>query len=110
MKLFVSIDDLVLRQNTNNCLITSVGFHKCLKGSVKLGEDESLEESCSKFIEGLLLGISTSEKNILYLVDEQACLSPVVANILTVVVSKVEEHLNFILLCGAGPLGHGVEF
>ena len=41
MKLFASVDDVVLRQDTSNCLIAGISFHNCLKGSIKLGEDGS---------------------------------------------------------------------
>ena len=41
MKLLASIDDMVLRQDTSNCLIASFGFHNYLKGSIELGEDGS---------------------------------------------------------------------
>ena len=39
MKLLAFVDDLVLRQDTSNCLIASISFHNCLKRSIKLGED-----------------------------------------------------------------------
>ena len=39
MKLLASVDDMVLRQDTSDCLIASISFHNCLKGSIKLGED-----------------------------------------------------------------------
>ena len=41
MKLLTSVDDMVLRQDTSNCLIASISFHDCLKGSIKLGKDGS---------------------------------------------------------------------
>ena len=41
MKLLASVDDVVLRQDTSNCLIASISFHDCLNSSIKLGEDGS---------------------------------------------------------------------
>ena len=41
MKLLASVDDVVLRQDTSNCLIASIRFYDCLKGSIKLGKDGS---------------------------------------------------------------------
>ena len=46
MKLLAFVDDMVLRQDTSNSLIAGISFHDCLKGSIKLGEDGSWEESC----------------------------------------------------------------
>ena len=39
MKLFASLDDVILRQDTINCLIASISFHDCLQGSIELRED-----------------------------------------------------------------------
>ena len=64
IKLFTSVDNVVLRQDTSNCLIASISFHKCLEGSIELGKDVILEQSCSKFIKGLLLCMSRSKGNI----------------------------------------------
>ena len=41
MELLAFVDDMVLRQNTSNCLIAGISFHDCLKGSIKLGENRS---------------------------------------------------------------------
>ena len=35
IKLLESVDDMVLRQDTSNCLIASIGFYDCLKGSIE---------------------------------------------------------------------------
>ena len=64
IKLLASVDDMVLRQDTSNCLIASIGFHNCVKDSIELGEDGGLEESCSELVEVLLLGMSPNEENI----------------------------------------------
>ena len=65
IKLVASVGDVVLRQDTSDCLIVSVGFHDCLEGSVELCEDGSREKSCLEFVMGLLLYMSSSEGNIL---------------------------------------------
>ena len=65
MMLFASVDNVVLRQDTSNCLIARVGFYDCLEESIELCEERSGEESCSEFVEGLLLCMSPSEGNIL---------------------------------------------
>ena len=88
MKLFASVDDMVLRQDTSNCLISSVGFSDCLEGSIELCEHGSGEESCLEFVEGLLLSMSTSEGNIFCQVDKRTCFSTVIDDESTVVVSK----------------------
>ena len=41
IKLLASGDDMVLREDTSNCLIASIGFYDCRKGSIKLDEDGS---------------------------------------------------------------------
>ena len=41
MKLLVSVDNVILREDTSNGLITSIGFHDCLESSVELGKDGS---------------------------------------------------------------------
>ena len=41
IKLFASIDDIVLRQDANNCWITSIGIYNGLKSSIQLGKDGS---------------------------------------------------------------------
>ena len=41
MKLFASVADMVLGQDTSNCLLASIGFHDCPLGSMKLSEHES---------------------------------------------------------------------
>ena len=41
MKLLASVDDMVLRQNTSNCLIARISSHDCLEGTDELGEDGS---------------------------------------------------------------------
>ena len=88
MKLFASVDDVVLRQDTSNCLIARISFHDCLESSIKLSEDGSREESCLELVEGLLLCMSTSEGNIFCQVDKGVCLSTVVNDKLTVIICK----------------------
>ena len=88
VKLFHSVDLVVLRQDACYCLVAGIGFHDCLEFSVELSEDGSGEESCSKFVKGLLLLISPSEGNIFGQVDQRACLSTVVGNESTLVVSE----------------------
>ena len=39
--LFAYVDDMVLRKDTSNCLIATIGFHNCLEGSIELDEDGS---------------------------------------------------------------------
>ena len=41
MYLLASVDNVVLRQDTSNCLIGGINFHDCLKVSVELVEDGS---------------------------------------------------------------------
>ena len=41
MQVLVYVEDVVLREDTSNCLIACISFHDCLKGSIKLGEDGS---------------------------------------------------------------------
>ena len=36
MKLFVSIDNVVLRQDTSNCVIASISLHNFLEDSIEL--------------------------------------------------------------------------
>ena len=99
MKLVASIDDMVLRQDTSDCLIASISFHDCHKGSIELGEDGSGDECCSEFVEGLLLCMSPSEGNIFCQVDKGACFRTVIDDESTVIVSKAQECLNLLLLC-----------
>ena len=87
VKLLYSVDVMVLRQDTGYCLVAGINFHDCLQVSVELGEDGSGEESFSKFVEGLLLLISTSEGNIFGQVDYSVCLSTIIGYESTVVVS-----------------------
>ena len=61
MKLLASANNVVLRQDTSSCLIAGIGFHDRLEGSIEVGEDCSVEESCWEFIIGLLLCVSSSE-------------------------------------------------
>ena len=35
IKMFACIDDMVLTQDTINCIITSIGFHDCLEISIE---------------------------------------------------------------------------
>ena len=39
MKVLASVDDVVLRHDTSNCLIAGISFHDCVEGSIELGED-----------------------------------------------------------------------
>ena len=39
MEVFASVADVVLREDTSNCLIASMGFYDCPKGSMQLDED-----------------------------------------------------------------------
>ena len=41
MKLLVLVDDMILRQDTSNGLITGIGFHNCVKVSIELDDDGS---------------------------------------------------------------------
>ena len=41
MKLLAYVDNVVLRQDTSNCLIASISFHDWSKGSIKLDVDRS---------------------------------------------------------------------
>ena len=41
MKLLASVDNMVLRQDTSNCLIASISLYNCVEDSVKLGNDGS---------------------------------------------------------------------
>ena len=66
MKLFASADDMVLRQDTSNCLIASVSFHDCLKGSIEMCENGSGEESFLEFGKVLVLCMSPSEGDIFF--------------------------------------------
>ena len=88
MDLLASVDNVVLRQDTINCLIASISFHNCLKSFVKLGEDASREEWYLELVKGLLLCVSPSEGNIFCQVNQMACLSIIIANELTVIVRK----------------------
>ena len=40
-KVFAPVNDMVLRQDTSNSLIASIGFQDCRTGSIELGNDES---------------------------------------------------------------------
>ena len=40
-KLYVFVDDVILRQDTSNCFIASIDFHDCLDGSIELVKDGS---------------------------------------------------------------------
>ena len=64
MKLFASVDRVVLKQETSNGLVASIAFYNCLEVSVELGEDGSRQESCLQFITALWLYMSPSEGNI----------------------------------------------
>ena len=88
MKLFILIDDVVLSQDASNCLIASIIFYDCYKGSIKLGEDRSCQECYFKVVKGLLLCMSTSNRNIFCQVDQIVCLSTVIDNQLMVIISK----------------------
>ena len=55
MQLLAFVNHIVFRQCTSNCLMASISLYDCLESSIELGEDESREESCSGFVEGLLL-------------------------------------------------------
>ena len=88
MNLLASVDNVVLRQDTRNCLITSISFHDCLQGSVELLEDGSGEESYLKFVEDLLLYMSLGKADIFCQVDLGAFLSTIIDKESTVVVSK----------------------
>ena len=88
MELLASVDAMVLRLDTSNCLIDSIGFHDCFKGSIELGEDESTEKSCSEFVKGLLLCISTSEENIVCQVEKGSCFGTVVNDKSTTIICK----------------------
>ena len=39
MELLASVDDMVLRQDTSNCLIAGIRSHDYLKGSIELSKD-----------------------------------------------------------------------
>ena len=41
IELFTSVDEVILRQDTGNCLIASIGFYNDLEISIELGEAES---------------------------------------------------------------------
>ena len=41
MKLLASVDNVVLRQDTNNSLIASISFYNYLEGSIELSKDGS---------------------------------------------------------------------
>ena len=88
MKLLRFVDELVLRQDTSNCLIANIGFHNCLQGSIELSEDGRGVESCLDFIAGLLLCMSTSEGDNLCQVDDGLCISTIVHDKSTVIISK----------------------
>ena len=47
VKLLCSVDNVVLRQDTCNSLITGISFHDGLKGTVELCEDRGGSESSS---------------------------------------------------------------
>ena len=53
--------------------------------------------------------MSPSEGNIFCQVNKSARLSTVVDYKSKIIVSKVQEHLNFLLLCQDRPLGYGFE-
>ena len=110
IKLLASIDDVVLRQDTSNCMITKIRFHYCLMDSVELGKDGSCKKSCSEFYEGLLLSMSPSEMNIFYLLEQWLCLSTVVDNESSVIVCKAKECLHLLLFCRDWPLGGCFKF
>ena len=63
MTVHTSINDMVLRPDTSTYLIVTISFHACYKGSVKLGENGRLQESCLKFVKSLLLYMSISKGN-----------------------------------------------
>ena len=110
MKLLASVDDMVLRQYTSNSLVASITIHKCLEGSIEFGEDGSWEKSCLDFVKGLLLCIFLREWNIFYQVDKGACLGTAVNDKSSVIISKVSQCLNCLLLRWDRPLGHAFQF
>ena len=63
--LFAFVTDVVLKQDTNNTYFSSISLYDCLSSSVELGEKRSWQKSCGKFVNGLLLYIYSSERNIL---------------------------------------------
>ena len=87
MKVFPFIDDMVLRQDTSNCLCASISLQSCFKSLIKFANDWWLVDSCLKFVKGLLVYISACEENIFFQFDKRVWLSTVVNDKLTVIVS-----------------------
>ena len=88
MKLFASVDIMVLRQDSSNCSIASVRFHDCLQGSIEVCKDWRGEESFPEFVKGLLMCMSLNERIIFCQVDKKVCFSTVIDDKSMVIVSK----------------------
>ena len=94
IKLLAFFDDAVLKPDSRDCLVARIGFHACLTCAIELGEDGRGEESCSEFIECLLLCMFLNDGNIFCQVDKRTCLSTVVNNKSTIIIRKATECLN----------------
>ena len=88
VELFASFNNMVLRQDTSNCLILSIRTHDCLVGSVELGADGSGVGCCLEFVEGLSYCVSPCEGKIFCQVNEVVYFSTAVNDESTVIISK----------------------
>ena len=84
MELLPYVYDVVLRQDTRNCLLASLSFDNCLQGFMQLSEE--------------------------YQVDERVYFGTVSDYKSTVMIRQAKNGLNFLQLCTDGPLGHGFKF